>query len=96
MDISLNLDYETGRQIEVEGGMELPDFDDWLEDMVGGGQGQHPEEVQDDHQQVEEGAEGGLEQGGHERVQGVQVGGADGHLRMLERETVKKRMVKEK
>ena len=52
MDMSLNVDYETGRQIEIEGGMELPDFDDWLEDMVGGGQGQHPEEVQDDHQQV--------------------------------------------
>jgi hypothetical protein len=57
----------TQQKIEIEGGMNLPDFDDWLDDMLEGGRVQHPGEVDDDHHLVEEGAAGCLEQGGHER-----------------------------
>ena len=58
--------------------MNLPDFDDWLDDMLEGGRVQHPGEVDDDHHLVEEGAAGCLEQGGHEHGQDVQEGGAGG------------------
>ena len=62
MEIYLELDYETGSQIE--GGVHLPDLDTWLEDMLEGGQVQDPREGDEERRLVEEGAEGYLEKEG--------------------------------
>ena len=96
MKIYLDLDYERGSQ--VEGGVNLPDFNTWLDDMLQGGTVINAKEEDEEHPLVEEGAAGCLEQeehcekeeehiinmsvtgvgGGHERVQDVQEGGAEG------------------